>query len=199
MGCSQGESDIDASQEESNVDSIQEENHSEEKRRAVKDLLKGVPLAHGCFLSGLKIWHLGRSIKKLKMPEYFESQLNDYALATSASSTSATSIRSRVDGILLHTLSVAKTWAQSGQHKHFQVDQSEIPCMLESVKWSCQDEIYMEHTFEGETYSFPLPVDYILWYGSRENWQANLIVIRAKHQIIDPKESNSDLALGTWT
>ncbi|PWY72059.1 hypothetical protein BO83DRAFT_389401 [Aspergillus eucalypticola CBS 122712] len=200
MGSSQGESDIDYSQEEGDIDysqdesdinTIQEENVSDQQSRAVKDLLKDSPLAPGCFFLGLKIWHLGRKIKKLTMPVYFESQLSDYAL----SSTTSTSIRSRVDAILLHTLSVAKKWAQSGQSKHFPTDRTEIPCMLESVKWSYQDDIYMEYAFEGETYSYRLPVDYMLWYGNRENWQANLIVIRAKHQIIDLEGRHSKLAL----
>ncbi|KAF9885513.1 hypothetical protein FE257_012840 [Aspergillus nanangensis] len=112
------------------------------------------------------LWKTNQENLEFLMPESFENLMEDFVLAILPTSANSASIRPRLDAICLQLLAVTR----KNQRK----------AVIETPYWRSNSTITSPVDPVLKT-----SVDYILWYGPREEWSTQLVIIRRDRLIHD--------------
>ncbi|UCK58822.1 hypothetical protein AFCA_001660 [Aspergillus flavus] len=115
-----------------------------------------------------QVWMVDQESMSVQMPEHFEQLMTDIALVYSTEDSKSSSIRPKVDGVLLHLSAIVRR-----KKDQFYADSS-----LPSHHIHAAPYWHFQTTITGsDDLAFKASVDYVLWYGARGDWDTNLAEI----------------------
>ncbi|KAE8322849.1 hypothetical protein BDV39DRAFT_147297 [Aspergillus sergii] len=151
-------------------------NMDELTRQTFSHIFRELKLSPSSNAEEKQVWMVEQESMSVQMPEHFEQLMTDIALVYSTEDSKSSSIRPKVDGVLLHLSAVVRrkkdqVYADSPPPSHHI---HAAPCWHFKTTITGSDDLGLKAS-----------VDYVLWYRARGDWDTNLVVVRSSGLLDD--------------
>ncbi|RAQ49706.1 hypothetical protein AFGD_002249 [Aspergillus flavus] len=151
-------------------------NTDELARQTLVRIFRELKLSPSSDTEEKQVWMVDQESMSVQMPEHFEQLMTDIALVYSTEDSKSSSIRPKVDGVLLHLSAIVRR----------KKDQLYADSSLPSHHIHAAPYWHFQTTITGsDDLAFKTSVDYVLWYGARGDWDTNLVVVRSSGLLDD--------------
>ncbi|KAL5364431.1 hypothetical protein BJX96DRAFT_132576 [Aspergillus floccosus] len=147
---------------------------TDDARRAMSSFFfRGLNLCPSSDAAEKNVWEVDREGMNVQMPEHFERYMTELADIFSNEGTKPSSIRPRTDWVVVVMTAIVR------RNKDQLYPNSSPPShhAHKAPRWN------LKTTLAGSDLAMKAPVDYVLWYGPRGDWDTNLVVVRSSSRL----------------
>ncbi|KAE8398043.1 hypothetical protein BDV37DRAFT_291441 [Aspergillus pseudonomiae] len=145
-------------------------------RQAFAHILCRLKLSPSSDAEEKQVWTVDQESMSVQMPEHFGQLMTDIALVYSTEDTKSSSIRPKVDWVLLQLSAIVRR-----MQDQLYIDSSPPGGYIHAAPYW-----HFETTITGSgDQALTASVDYVLWYGACGDWDTNLVVVRSSSRLDD--------------